>query len=327
MQRGHGQRDEPAGLGRPRGAEPARHTEDTTRGEAVEHDAPAFPRVEPVLGQGEGARAGGGPRVDQRHLDDVEPLSRARQVRPRLVVDERDVGPVRDAGKAAGTVFEQVDERAIDLEAGDRAAAAPDGREDVATAADAYDGDVPLPHLIGQAGHVIRHPPQRLRASIPPRDRRGRLSVERQPLQHGREAVRAAAGPPEIHRAVGGLAKGDIGVRRPGGHRGVVSRQPKPLVFRIEHRERIVPGVESRSATQQRRQRHRATMAPAAHARKAPGRQRGGGRGDEHSRGQVGADEQRDHQQAPAGRPRQIPRVEPADWRTESRQRDGDSDA
>ena len=90
-QRRHRQRQQAARLGRACGLNQRDTLNTPRRRQPVEEDLPALARVEAVLGQRERAGAGRGPRVDQRHLQDVEPLRRPRQVRPRLVVHERHV--------------------------------------------------------------------------------------------------------------------------------------------------------------------------------------------------------------------------------------------
>ncbi len=88
-QRRDGERHQAGGLRDVGRVEPARHAEDAGRRERPEKHAPAFPRIEAVLGQREGPGAGRRPGVDQRHLQDVEALRGPRQVRARFVVHER----------------------------------------------------------------------------------------------------------------------------------------------------------------------------------------------------------------------------------------------
>ena len=99
------------------------------RRQGVEEDLPRLDGVEAVLGQREGARAGRGPGVDQRHLRSRRSAaSAARQEGARLVVHEAQLGAPGEAGVGAEAPCQQIEERAIHLDPGDVAAAAPRSR-------------------------------------------------------------------------------------------------------------------------------------------------------------------------------------------------------
>src|SRR5690606_16359988 len=105
-----------------------------------------------------------------------------RQVRPPIVVHEAHVGPGGDVRERAMAVFVQVEDDAIDLDPDDRVAPAPDGREDVASAPDANDGDVAaLPDEVGQCRDVVADPLERLASAVPLGDGRTCFAIDHEP--------------------------------------------------------------------------------------------------------------------------------------------------
>ena len=67
-------------------------------GQTLKEDPPSLDGVETVLRQGEGAGSGGGPGVDQTHLDDVEGAISTGKPASRLVDLEGEAGLTADGG-------------------------------------------------------------------------------------------------------------------------------------------------------------------------------------------------------------------------------------
>ena len=84
-QAGDGQAQKPCGFTDVVGIVPSRHGEHTPRGQRVQKVLPALYRVEPVFGERVRACAGGGPGVDQAHLDEIELVARAREPASPLI--------------------------------------------------------------------------------------------------------------------------------------------------------------------------------------------------------------------------------------------------
>ena len=149
-QRRDAERQQPRRLRRGLRVEPARHAEDAGRRQRAQEHLPAVPRVQAVLGQRERAGARRRPGIDQRHLQDVETPGRPGQVRARFVVDERHAGMSGDPREVAIAAAQRADERLVDFDAGDPRVAGPDRGQDVASAADADDGDLAAPEAVRQ---------------------------------------------------------------------------------------------------------------------------------------------------------------------------------
>ena len=71
------------------GVVPSAHREHAAIGEAARERAPALERIQAVLGERERPGAGGGPRVDHAHLNQIERSIRRRKPRPRIVDVQR----------------------------------------------------------------------------------------------------------------------------------------------------------------------------------------------------------------------------------------------
>ena len=93
--------------------------------------------------------------------------------------------------------LKQVEHDAVDVDAEDRPAAAPERGQDVAAAADADDGDVAvLPDRVRQRRHVVAHPLERRRVAVPLGDGRSGFAVDREPRDAAPKAFGAASGSP-----------------------------------------------------------------------------------------------------------------------------------
>ena len=145
-----GQGDRPVGLQRGDRvavavgvAEVAGHGQDAVVLQAVHEQVPRVGRVERVLGQGERARGGRGPRVDQRDLDEVVAVLLAGQVAARFVVDDVDLRlAVEVPREVAVDPVGQVDDVAVHLDAGDGVGVELERGQDVGAATDAHDEHV-----------------------------------------------------------------------------------------------------------------------------------------------------------------------------------------
>ena len=121
------------------GVVPSAHREHAAIGQAARERAPALERIQAVLGQRERPGAGGRPRIDHAHLNQIERLIRRRKPRPRIVDVQRQTRHRAQVRKrrVKRIAQVQVDEDAIQLDAGDRLDAEQMRRQHIATAADA----------------------------------------------------------------------------------------------------------------------------------------------------------------------------------------------
>src|SRR5918997_1061051 len=83
--RGHGQANHAAGLVDSAWGIPAADREDAVWRQTIQKDLPGFDRIQAIFTKRKSARASGGPRVDQAHLDDIERLLRAGKPTPGFI--------------------------------------------------------------------------------------------------------------------------------------------------------------------------------------------------------------------------------------------------
>ena len=116
---------------------------------------------------------------------------------------------------------------------------APDGGQDVASAADADDRDVAaVPHGVRQRRDVVADPLERGRVAVPLGDRRSGFAVDREPRDAAAETFGAAARSPHERRLFAGPLHEHVGVAVPARH--VVQRvgEPELAVLRIDDLKR-----------------------------------------------------------------------------------------
>jgi len=312
QQRHRGERNQPVGFRKRLRRVPARNAEQAIRIQMIEENLPAFDGVQAILREGEGA--GAGPGVDQRHLDHIVAFLRAREVGPRLVVDEPDLPLVRELRELAAVPGQHLQRRRVDFDSGDARAFRPERREDVPAAADPDHRRVaPWPQVVGQRGDVETRPVEIASVPVPLGDGGAGLAVDQhglppQPLDHRR----ALARPPE---------------KRPGlqvwKHQHLAVYGPKlehvPLVgdgvaLGVENPEALRAGMvgerpgEQRRGNRDPRQRSRALPGELEQAR-AEHRDGGGGEG---GAGDVEGVEQQQAKHAAQSRPDQIHAIDQA---------------
>ena len=156
--RANRERDHAARLVDVTGVVPSAHREHAAIGEPARERAPALERIQAVLGKRERPGAGGGPGVDHAHLDQIERSIRRRKPRPRIVDVQRQArhrAQVRER-RVKRIAQVQVDEDAIQFDAGDRLDAEQMRRQHIATAADAdHRRALDTRQVIGQVDEVV----------------------------------------------------------------------------------------------------------------------------------------------------------------------------
>jgi hypothetical protein len=321
------------------GDEVARDGEDAAGTEVLEEGLPALHGVERVLGEHERARCGRRPAVDQRDLDDVEGILRARHVAARLVVHEAHLRvAVEMAGEVAEPAVHDVEDGAVHLERGHRGLIEHEGREHVAPASAADHEHVGVPaQMVGEVGEVVAEVVERPERAVErcQHGERAGVDVERQLARaHGAGKCRAHAPAEGAHALVGRAEHPDAGVRVPaleegrrhvdaaGGGHAPADAQQGPLQLDEER----VPDREADEGDRADPE-HGAHGAGGVHELEAERRQ-GRERGHRDDRGGTVGDPQQHHQREAAERgPAEVDRVEPRCLRREARQRQRHADA
>ena len=238
-QRRHAKGEQPRRLGDGLRFEPARHGEDAGRRQRIQENAPAFTRIQPVLGQRERPGAGRRPGIDERHLQDVELLTGAGQVRAGFVVHEPDARGIDDPGECPVALGDGTEQDPVDLDAGHRRIAKRQAGQDVAAAADADDADPAIPQLVRQRGDVVLRPPELVCRALPLRNRGAGHTVDRRPRHSGRELRRLVGAAPEKHMTLGRHLNDHIRVRVPPGEIDDGSQEPQVTALRVDRAKRM----------------------------------------------------------------------------------------
>ncbi len=342
-QRGDCERQQTARLGRGARREPTRHAEQSTGREAIEEQTPAFNGVQPVLGQRECTSPGRCPRIDQGHLQDVESLVGPAQVRAGLPVDELNFRPVREVRKITIRPFERSKQVLVDLDAGHRRIAAPEGRQNIAPTPNADDADVPFAQVIWQRRDVVRHPPQVPGVAVPLGDGCSSVRINQDPGRRGLELLRSPTGPPVEGRPEKRWRDDDVRVGVPGRPLDALFVQagrfasPENAVLRVDHADAGFGDGIQRGRREEAQAQGDAEPAPVAASTRRFGRSahsqpdqgealetiraRGGHRaGRERDRRDIGSIEQRDDEQTTQGRTEKICRIQATGRPSRSRQ-------
>ena len=288
---------------------------------------PRFARVEAVLAEREGAGAGGGPGVHQRHLQHVELLARPCEIGAAFVVHERHAGVIGDLREAARVFGQERHDVAVDLDRRDGRTPAPDGGEDVATAAHADDAHTAaLAQVIGQRGDVVGHPVERRGVAVPFGHRRAGFTIhdyERLVVGELRGAIAAA---PVERRPDLGEERQDVRVAVPQAaqHRFV----PGETVLRIHHPHGFTTHVHAHGDQgQHERDRHQESGRQAGGAAEGERAKRRDSRGGKCRGAEVRGIEQEHRRQTAERRTQEVRGVEASHRRVRARQGQGGHDA
>src|SRR5262245_3241383 len=108
----------------------------------VEKGPPGVRCIERVLGQHERAARCGGPRVDERNLDQINTIVETRDIAPCFVVDKSNSRvAIEMPGEIAEPPVDEIDDALVDFDPGDLALIEDERRNHVASAAGANDDD------------------------------------------------------------------------------------------------------------------------------------------------------------------------------------------
>ena len=327
-QRRHAKGEQPRRLGNGLRFEPARHGEDAGRRQRIQENAPAFTRIQPVLGQRERPGAGRRPGIDERHLQDVELLTGAGQVRAGFVVHEPDARGIDDPGECPVALGDGTEQDPVDLDAGHRRIAERQAGQDVAAAADADDAGPAIPQLVRQRGDVVLRPPELVCRALPLGNRRAGHAVDRRPRHSGRELRRLVGAAPEKHMTLGRHLNDHIRVGVPPGEIDDGSQEPQVTALRVDRAKRMCGrGVQHGHRHQhdgRGRGRKHPAVGPARETQRADGRARGG---DKRRRRDVRVLQNPDDEQASAGGAEQVRAVQLAHRARGPGQRERNRDA